>query len=507
MTKRALRLVHVGSAASLEPIEAALAGEFSCTTTVLTSPRLAGSLAGEGTELVTCEELSADATLACLKTTATAPPVIVVGTDVSATRAAALIRAGARDVFTPSTLALLAAAVRRELERKDTAHGGWIDLALADRLTVVGAMAASIAHALREPISAVLANVEVAAHELEALAQPESAVAERAVRLADPLRDARAAAHQARQLVRALRLLSPSTAPLRQPLAASAEAALDAAVSVAAGELQGRATLVKQFAQCRLVQGQHAPIAQLCLELLLNASRAFPQGSSEANVVYARTRDEGVYVVIEIEDTGDGIHPDVLPRLFTPGATTRREAGATGLGLVMCRRLATALGGTLTLQSAIRRGTIARLSLPVATSDSLFEAIATPRPFAGAAPRRRVLVLDDEEMIARAVVRALEKEHELVVVGSAQAALAAIRAGPAIDAILCDMLLPDMTGMEFFAELSRLSPELAGRVIFMTGGAASPGIRDFLLGVTNAYVEKPFDVRTLRLLVQGVASG
>ena len=111
-----------------------------------------------------------------------------------------------------------------------------------------------------------------------------------------------------------------------------------------------------------------------------------------------------------------------------------------------------------------------------------------------------MLIIDDEPLIGAALVRRLP-EHEVVTETSALAALARIRAGARFDLILCDVMMPEMTGIAFFAQLERDQPALAARVVFMTGGAFTPAAREFLDRVPNPRLEKPVDLHNVRALL------
>ena len=132
----------------------------------------------------------------------------------------------------------------------------------------------------------------------------------------------------------------------------------------------------------------------------------------------------------------------------------------------------------------------------------MHEALPPPKnPTPNQQRRGRVLVIDDEPRIGAAVRRTLIL-HEVVVMQRARDALTAIAAGDSFDLVLCDLMMPEMSGMDFFAELSREYPELARRVIFLTGGAFTPRAQTFLAEVPNARMDKPFDPKQLRALVQ-----
>jgi CheY-like chemotaxis protein len=122
---------------------------------------------------------------------------------------------------------------------------------------------------------------------------------------------------------------------------------------------------------------------------------------------------------------------------------------------------------------------------------------------AGPVRRGRVLIVDDERLIATAVQRTLATEHEVMIVERARLALEQLLGGSRFDLILCDLMMPDMTGIELYAELMRQHPDQASRMVFLTGGPSTNLARDFLARVPNAHIEKPFDSGRLRALVAG----
>jgi CheY-like chemotaxis protein len=114
--------------------------------------------------------------------------------------------------------------------------------------------------------------------------------------------------------------------------------------------------------------------------------------------------------------------------------------------------------------------------------------------------RSKILIVDDEAPIARALGRAL-RTHDVVVLDRAADALDAIRTGARFDAILCDLMMPEMTGEALHAALLDLAPDQAAAMIFLTGGATTSLALEFLARVPNARLEKPFELSTLGALI------
>ncbi len=111
----------------------------------------------------------------------------------------------------------------------------------------------------------------------------------------------------------------------------------------------------------------------------------------------------------------------------------------------------------------------------------------------------RILVVDDEPLVGKMIGRALSRHHDVTTLTSAREALARMVAGERFDLIRCDLMMPELTGMDLYEQVSALAPDQAERMVFLTGGAFTARARAFL--AHRPVLEKPFDLRALEALV------
>jgi PAS domain S-box-containing protein len=372
-------------------------------------------------------------------------------------------------------------------------------LFISDRMASIGMLAAGVAHEINNPLAAVVANLDLAVRDIETL-KAQLAASTVLEELAGELADAREAAFRVRNIVRDLKIFSRADQEPRAVV--DVHRVLESATRMAWNEIRHRAQLVKEFGAIPKVSANESRLGQVFLNLIVNAAQAIPEGHADNNQIAIRTgtsRDGGS-VIVQISDTGSGIAPEVLQKLFTPFFTTKPQGVGTGLGLTICHRLVTELGGEISVESEVGRGTTFRVTLPASAVQS--EVASAIRRSSPGGRRGRILVVDDEALVGGAVRRALLSDHDVIYLSSAEEALGRISGGERFDVILCDLMMPVMTGMELFARLAARAPEQAERMAFLTGGAFTPAAREFLEASPNPVLEKPFDVHTLETFIR-----
>jgi CheY-like chemotaxis protein len=276
---------------------------------------------------------------------------------------------------------------------------------------------------------------------------------------------------------------------------------MESSLRMAWNEIRHRAHVVKHYGAVPGVEANQARLGQVFLNLIINAAQALPEGRAEHNEIRVSTRLEGDRVVVEVSDTGAGIPPEIIGRIFEAFFTTKEVGVGTGLGLAICQRIVTDMGGELTVESEVPKGTTFRVRLPVARMEEN-EAPPPALQVTVAARRGRVLVVDDEIFVLRVVERILSQEHDVVLLANAQEALALCASGEKFDLIISDLMMPNMTGMDLHRELLLIVPEQANKMIFLTGGAFTTKARQFLAETPKEHLDKPFDHANLRAIVR-----
>jgi signal transduction histidine kinase/CheY-like chemotaxis protein len=367
-------------------------------------------------------------------------------------------------------------------------------LAVTERLSTVGQLAAGVAHEINNPLAFVVSNLSFIEEEL---ALKEGVVG---TEVAQAIADAQHGAARVAGIVKGLSAFSRVDEDRSDDV--DLQAVVEDAVRMAGNELRHKGALQFELGAVPKVKGDPRKLVQVFINLLMNAADALPEGRvAENKVRVALGKDARGWAKIEVEDNGVGMNDVVRRRVFDPFFTTKPVGKGTGLGLSICHGIVASMDGDVAVESMEGAGTCFTVRLPPADV-----VVAEPAPIAiAAAPapapkpaRLRVLVVDDEPHVGRAVTRVLQREHDVTAVDSAERALQLLETGGEYEMILCDVMMPVMSGIELYEELARKKPEAAKSIVFLTGGAFTASAQHFLETTSAPCWHKPLDAAGLR---------
>lgn len=421
--------------------------------------------------------------------------------------------------------------------------------ALTERLTTMGTLAAGVAHEINNPAAYVIANLDVLRDKLDAVeprvatlrealaAEPSAARVEMLLRgledgallaVLDEARQIAAETLHGAQRIRAIAGGMKDLAGHREVDVTRIDlgALLDGALELCAHEVRSRARVVRSHApEVPPVLGSAGRLAQVFVNLIVNAAQAIDEGSAADHVIRVTTALDGDRARVDVEDTGSGIPADVLPRIFDPFFTTKPAGVGTGLGLAITQEIVHSHGGEVRVTSERGRGTRVSVWLPVAPPDvgaDVGADVASPAPSPGPSGlpgndrsepaetgrRLRILLVDDEVFLLRALKRLLARHFDIETAEGGREAIRLLESAPAdrFDVLFSDLSMPEVSGRDLYRWLVEHRPGLAARTVFMTGGAFSSGTREFLAEVSNPRIGKPFTAETAAAVIANLTA-
>ena len=402
-------------------------------------------------------------------------------------------------------------------------------LATDDGLRAFGRLVAGIAHEVNNPLTFVLANIEglretaydgqrflqtlrklierggpISPEELSA-AMAESGIDRVAADANEMMGDCYKGIQRIQEVTRSLGTISRAND--KTPEMVDLARIVDDACAMVYNQVRYRARLVKRFEATPMVAAYPGRIAQALVNMLVNAAESIAFGSHDDNRIVISTHTSSDEIYVSIIDTGRGIDQAHVDRVFEPGFTTKREGGS-GLGLPACLVVAEQHRGRIEVAAVQPRGT--RFSLVIPIDTGLVAAVRqaeSTRPLSELpSESRRILIVDDDEMVLSAFARRLRRRYDVVTANSGNEALVRLGQDAAFDVILCDLMMPGVDGKAFYEAVERHHPELAGRIVFMSGGAFTPRLRRFASVVPNAVMQKPVNKKRLAQLLSEAAN-
>ena len=386
----------------------------------------------------------------------------------------------------PATILMSRDVTERQISREM--------LARAERLSALGSLAAGLAHEINNPLAYLMLNLQTL-HQHIADKLPGDTL--------DLLVESIDGASRIHRIVTELRAFSGSDHN-EQVEHVDVANAVHSALNIAHNEIRHRAQLKRNLEPGAAALCREGPLVQVLVSLLVNAAQAIPEDEGDHCIEVGSSTD-AQWVKLTVRDTGVGIHESELPLVFDPFYTTKPRKDGSGLGLSIARRIIEDFGGTIALESELGKGTNATVTLPLAHR-APGPARATHALTAPPENTLRVLIVDDEPSIVRALARVLP-HHSLVLTHGTMEALATLEEHADFDVVLCDLMMPGVSGPEFYRRAIRMQPRLEERFLFMTGGAFTKGALDFLSDWPLPVLEKPFDPDVLIAQIHKVSRG
>jgi len=358
-------------------------------------------------------------------------------------------------------------------------------MARSERLATVGMLVAGVAHEVNNPLTYVMANLQLA---MRLLGEEDDEAHELLV-------DALEGAERISQITRELKTFHEAD---EEHHAVNINNVVRDALRMARPGIAGRARLVHDPGAIPETVANPGRLVQVVLNLVINAGKAMTERSTRENLISVRTWATDDDVCILVADNGVGIPAEELTHIFDPFFTTRREAGGTGLGLSICNSIVQQLGGFIDVESDVGVGTRFVVRIPLQGQAVSLERSSTPSsPLVtqteGDRPLR-LLVVEDDPAVQRSLRRHLRGLGEVEVEASGNRAIRRLSEDDAYDVILSDLVMAEGSGLELARWVDSERPALAPRIVFMSG--MPHPLEDEPEGIPC--LRKPFDMDELR---------
>jgi PAS domain S-box-containing protein len=374
--------------------------------------------------------------------------------------------------------------VARDLAERQALTARMIEM---DRMITAGTLSAGLGHEINNPLAHAMLNLDEAQRCFD-----EGNVDE----VPEMIGTAHDSLEHVRRVIVALRTFARPDADDR---VVHLDPVVRSAVAVTNSVVRLRARLELKLEPGLAIVGGETRLGQVLTNLLMNAAQAIPAGAPTDNRITVRTFSDGDRNMVEVQDTGEGVAPEDLDRIFDAFFTTKPADQGSGLGLSICRQAVEAIGGRLTVQSTQGVGTTFTASFPAARPSQVMTA-RTGHENESQVRRRiraRLLIVDDELPMLKALARSIGRDAEVEVASSAAEAIALLEKDSSFNMVLSDVLMPGQTGADLYRVIEARWPSLAADVCFMSGGAFTPDTEAFCHDMSGRVFAKPLDVASV----------
>jgi PAS domain S-box-containing protein len=362
----------------------------------------------------------------------------------------------------------------------------------AEKLSALGRLIAGVAHELNNPLAVVIGYAQIMMNQKDMTDKARSA-------LGAILHESERAGKIVGKLLRFTRSCEPHRVltDMNQLVSTVLEAQKS---EISAGEIELVARLSEHLPRTQADAGQ---VEQVLTHLITNAAQAMASHKGK-RVLKVTTESDDLFIRIVVADTGPGIRKEILGKIFEPFFTTKPPGQGTGLGLSICCNIVEAHRGRMWVESEVGKGTKFFVELPIVSCTEEADLITTAaqelRPDSKAS-ERRLLIVDDEPGILGVLTEVLTSQgYNVDTACNGADAMRQISDGR-YDAIISDVRMPGMDGKQLYETLKKNNPQLANRVIFVTGDDVNTDTCAFLEMTGTRWLRKPFNISEIEEVV------
>lgn len=276
---------------------------------------------------------------------------------------------------------------------------------------------------------------------------------------------------------------------------------IDVTLQMVYNPIKHKAVLKKHYGDLPRIYVDPAKLGQVFLGIITNASQAIKEGDAPNNIIEITTSYEHENKIhVSVRDTGCGISEKNLTKIFDPFFTTKQVGEGTGLGLAVSLSIMKEMGGDILVKSKEGEGstfTIVIPSMPHHRKKKDDILVTGAKALQAPVQKKRILIVDDEERILSSLKRLLRTQFDVTTAESGKIGLDILFSDTNFDAILCDVMMPEIDGKDFYEIVKEKFPNLADRLIFLTGGTFTMRTSKFISEVTNPVLDKPVEFHIL----------
>ncbi len=414
--------------------------------------------------------------------------------------------------------------------RRAEAERSKVAVAHAEKLAALGTLVAGVAHEVNNPLTSITLLLDLFPTQLEAAADAIEEVqaassagrglsADEVLRLGalaqafgsrrevlESVEEVRGACRTIHEIVKDLRVFAHAD-EAEAPQVVSVPSLIEQTLRVVGREISSVAIVERDYgSDIPEILVPHARITQVLTNVFVNTTHALREVERDPHRVRISLRADDDMVAISISDTGPGVPPSALERIFDPFYTTRRASFGTGLGLSISRNLMRRMGGDLLVESVFGEGATFIVLVPRSSPEALRAARSQPRiptSTPTAHGRHALLVLDTSPQMLRAYARVLGPRFDLIFASDAEEAIELMSSGSSADAVLAEVGFSPLDGRRLYAWLADRRPALAKRTVFIAAEPSAERARRELSGLPNTILRKPTSANALLQAIEG----